>query len=996
MDKAWLWKKKPSEKTINGSTKINGEETIKANRLAELERSVEDLNQRLSSALFDCDTKDDLAAEHAKATEEAIAGWEQTKAEAASLKKNLDKVLQERVVSDERIAHLDAALKECMQQLRFVREEQEQRIHDAVTKTTREHDKVKMVFEQKLAESNKVISKLGNENTHLSKIIESKDALIEDLKARNSQWEVDFNVLKGRLESMQKDNNSMNYELRVLEKELEIRTEEREFNKRSNDASHKQHLESVKKIAKLETECQRLRLLVRKRLPGPAALARMKSEVDMLGRDQCGTRNKMIPSMGGSVTKDSPHESSPGSPSKKMNYLIERLCDIEEENKTLKEAMAKKTSELQSSKIMFEAQLAELSKSPKAMELPRDISASRRLSFASEDAESWSPGLMVEMENLRNEKMRNSPSCKTVGSSDISLMDDFVEMEKLAIVSMDKSPTHSHSRVSSTGSPAFFSPVNSKSGLSSSVGTGKELVPVISSPSGLSDKSHEIRSFEGNYSDWVQDILKRILEQNRLTLRSSSEIIEDIKVALLEDGKEKSNLSSPVSISKVEKTEVSTKPLESGMKEAICKIVELIERINQQSSKDASGELPLSEVGATLPYKNSGYTYRVYQWKSTELNHVLRQFVHTCHDLLSGEAEIENFAGQLSSTFEWVMNHCFSLQDVSSMRDTIKKQLDWDETQSETDHVNGINTSSSEKEKSETQIPQATDEENKRLQDELKETKSAKNDLEVRLQSASDRLKALMSKLQSSEKSNADLQTEVEALKASMGVLEEQIESQKSLNEDLNTQLSVVRIELKETCQKFSSLEVELEDRKNSYHKLETTCVEQQLQLESITKSKPKHDTKETQLQNGWEITAASEKLAECQETILNLGKQLKAMASSKDAVILDKVNRHRNTQSSLLEQILAENGVVPDEESPKMKEIICTTESPKAHTHLQENRQSREFFTGVNETRYNGVGPLAIVPSNKKRGEGLSLLKKLLSRRKKDTSRRMSLPRND
>jgi len=36
------------------------------------------------------------------------------------------------------------------------------------------------------------------------------------------------------------------------------------------------------------------------------------------------------------------------------------------------------------------------------------------------------------------------------------------------------------------------------------------------------------------------------------------------------------------------------------------------------------------------------------------------------------------------------MNHCFSLQDVSSMRDAIKKQFDWDETLSENEAETGM------------------------------------------------------------------------------------------------------------------------------------------------------------------------------------------------------------------------------------------------------------------------------------------------------------------
>lgn len=1040
--KTWPWKKKSADKAA--SDKVNEEEAARAQKLVELETSVEDLNQKLSSALSDCKTKDDLAAKQKKELEKTLTGWEQTKEEAASQKLVLDKALQQRVVADERISHLDAALKECMQQLRFVREEQEQRVHDAVMKTTKEHEKVRRVLEEKLAETKKSLSKLTTENTHLNKIIQIKEQLIEDVERRNAQAEADYSALEAKLDSMRKDNASVIYELRMLEKELEIRTEEREFNRRSSDASHKQHLESVKKIAKLETECQKLRLLVRKRLPGPADLARMRSEVDMLGRDQAGaTRTRLVPSMGGSMAKEPIQENSPGSPSKKVNYLIERLCDIEEENKTLKEELSKKTSELNASRIMcarttsklseVEAQLAEYSQGKKMRTPSRDFSVSRRLSFTSEDAESWSPSLLAEMENIRNEKPRGSPSCRTVGSSDICLMDDFAEMEKLALVCVNKSP--GISSLSPVGSPAVLSLSDAKFGVPSSEAAGKELVLVTDKHSGFSDKDHELPSkvtHEGKYSGLIHDILTFISEQEHLALRNPDEIVKDIKIAL-GDEKERSRLSNPpklpdssgdtypVSVTKDLSKEASTKH-QSGLNQSVRKIVELIERINQQSSKDFSSETLVSEDGSSLSYKNpvtpTGYTYRVFQWKSTELNHILRQFVHTCDDLLNGKAEFENFTVQLTSTFEWIMNHCFSLQDVSSMKEIIKQHFHWDESRSECDHGTGINSFSSDTGKAQatkgpsSEKPQADEmscdlnEENKRPT----ALESAKKNLEVRLQSATERIKALLTKLQESEKGMADLQKELDILKASKDMLEEQNENHKLLIEDLNTQLTVVRAELNKSSQKISSLEVELEDKKNSCHELENTYLEQQLQLESMSKNEL---NKEQRHQNGWEISEASEKLAECQQTILNLGKQLKALASPKEAALLDKVisinptdavnsNGHANNhsrRSSLLDQILAENGVESDElESPKMKEIICTTDSQREDTHPPHNPKSLEDYTGPNATSYKGgataVGALAIVP-RKKRGGSLSLLKKLLSVRKKDASRKVSRPRN-
>jgi chromosome segregation ATPase len=104
--------------------------------------------------------------------------------------------------------------------------------------------------------------------------------------------------------------------------------------------------------------------------------------------------------------------------------------------------------------------------------------------------------------------------------------------------------------------------------------------------------------------------------------------------------------------------------------------------------------------------------------------------------------------------------------------------------------------------------------------------------MEARLQSATDKTETLMVKLRESEQRVERLQAEVEILKESKGMVEDQIENQKSINEDLDTQLTVTKAKLNEVFQKFSSLEVELEDRSNCCEELEATCLELQLQLE--------------------------------------------------------------------------------------------------------------------------------------------------------------------
>lgn len=143
--------------------------------------------------------------------------------------------------------------------------------------------------------------------------------------------------------------------------------------------------------------------------------------------------------------------------------------------------------------------------------------------------------------------------------------------------------------------------------------------------------------------------------------------------------------------------------------------------------------------------------------------------------------------------------------------------------------------------------------------------------------------------------------------------------------------------------------------------------------------------------------------MAECQETILNLGKQLKALASPREAVLFDKVvsgpadntvvaalttpERNTRQRTSLLDKMLAEDKTrIQDLNSPKAGVIILDGNRYSAFAPNGTTETYPESFTssnGVNHPRGEDViGPMAIVPI-KKRGSG-GLLKKLLRRRKR------------
>lgn len=134
------------------------------------------------------------------------------------------------------------------------------------------------------------------------------------------------------------------------------------------------------------------------------------------------------------------------------------------------------------------------------------------------------------------------------------------------------------------------------------------------------------------------------------------------------------------------------------------------------------------------------------------------------------------------------------------------------------------------------------------------------------------------------------------------------------------------------------------------------------------------------------EIIAASEKLAECQETILNLGKQLKALASPTNASVPDKIicnpiyeapppppsppppvtaatNHHR---ISLLDKMMAEDAAKAIE-TTKTKSSFVGVNGINGIKH-QEDEDALVNF-------------LSIVPSKKKKS---GVLRKLLWRRKK------------
>ncbi|XP_038885054.1 filament-like plant protein 3 [Benincasa hispida] len=316
----------------------------------EINDSVKSLSDRLSAALLNVKAKEDLVKQHAKVAEEAIAGWEKAENEVGHLKQQLGTMVQQKSALEDRVSHLDGALKECVRQLRQAREEQEQKIHDAVEEKTREWESTKVDLERQLL------------------ALQSKaDA------AKCGSPQVDPSLGK-MLESLKRENAALRHELHAQYRELETRTIERDLSTQTAETASKQHLESIKKMAKLEAECRRLKFMSCK----PSLLD---------------------------------HKSIAAS-----TISIESLTDTQSDNGE------------QLNAVDIEIRRTERNKCEPSCSYPRAST------------------LLAELNQLGNEKTVNS---NLPSSLELDLMDDFLEMERLAsLPECDTGKSHQESEAS--------------------------------------------------------------------------------------------------------------------------------------------------------------------------------------------------------------------------------------------------------------------------------------------------------------------------------------------------------------------------------------------------------------------------------------------------------------------------------------------------------------------------------------------------------------------
>ncbi|XP_068308673.1 filament-like plant protein 4 [Pyrus communis] len=876
-----------------------------------LEDEIKDLNDKLSAADTEMTTKESLVKQHAKVAEEAVSGWEKAEAEALALKNHLESVTLLKLTAEDRASHLDGALKECMRQIRNMKEEHEEKIQDVVFTKNKQCDKIKHELEAKIANLDQELLRSAAENAAISRSLQERSNMLFKISEEKSQAEAEIEHFKGNIESCEREINSLKYELHIATKELEIRNEEKNMSMRSAEAANKQHVEGVKKVAKLEAECQRLRGLVRKKLPGPAALAQMKLEVESLGRDYGETRLKKSP-----VKPSSPHMSPHMSPvtefsldnaqkfQKENEFLTERLLAMEEETKMLKEALAKRNSELLDSRSMcaqtasklqtLEAQLQihNLQKSsPKSVvQITSGVSSSQNasnppsLTSLSEDGNDDTRSC-AESSGTTLEK-NNAKSNKSESQKDLNLMDDFLEMEKLACL-----PNDSNGAVSVADGPNRKTSERESDGALGDVTADKDIP---------SEQQHELPGSHPE-SDESQLPLVKLRSRISMLLEFSSKetdfgkVIEDIKHVVQEA---QENLY-PHTVNCVSE--------EVDSSDALC---------DRQANPDDSGLTTEKEITLSQPATETIKIISEDLASAISLIHdfvlLLGKEVMEVHDTVPDgngfNQKIEGFSGTFSKVIhgnlslgEFVLGLSHVLSNATELKFNV---LGFKGVESETNSPDCIDKVALPENKvvekdssqrfqndcvhiSNHSNPEVPDDGNlvsgyepnaapcKISLEEFEQMKSEKDNLATDLARCSETLEMTKSQLQETEQLLAEAKSQFASAKNSNSLAETQLkcmaESYRSLEsraQELETELNLLRV-------RTDTLESELQEEKSNHQDALARCMELQDQLKSIERLEAETEFKTKQDR---ELADAAEKLVECQETIYLLGKQLKAL----------------------------------------------------------------------------------------------------------------------
>ncbi|GFS35968.1 filament-like protein [Actinidia rufa] len=849
-----------------------------------LEDQVKELNEKLSGAQTEMTNKDKIVKQHAKVAEEAVSGWEKAEAEALALKNHLES----------------------------------------------------LELEAKIGNLGQELLRSEAENAALSRSLQERSNMLVKIREEKSQAEEEIELLKSNMASCEKEINSLKYELHIVAKELEIRNEEKNMSVRSADVANKQHLEGVRKIAKLEAECQRLRGLVRKKLPGPAALAQMKLEVESLDRDYGETRVRRSP-----VKPPSPHlfqlpEFSLDNVQKfqKDNeFLTERLLAMEEETKMLKEALAKRNSEVQASRNIcaktvsklqsLESQLQannqQTSPSKPILQIPTEASFSQNagslpsLTSLSEDGKddegscggSWATTLISEVSHCQKQK-NIEKSKKAENANRVELMDDFLEMEKMANLSNESNGAISDPDVSN----------NIKLSLPSSQCDVDSLhvMKLRSRISMLFESTPKDSDMEKILDDMrcvLQETLDSLhlhsmgcaLEESRCSearggtqaCPEGTEVTEEKEISLFQDSKSGAGSVHPI-----------TKELEDA-----------ISRIHEFAL--ALGNEAMAIQGTS--HNGDGLSQKIQEFSASFDNAInnkinLLDFVVDLSSVLNEANELHfKILGYNNNEAETSSSDCIDkvvLPENKVVHDTSREGYPngcahFSDSISDPDipHEGSFQTFKSNAASWKCSL------------EEFEQLKLEKDNLVLDLARCSETLESTKNQLQEMEQLLAEVKSQLASAHKLNSLSETQLKCMAESYKSLETRTEELQIEVNLLRAKTETLGNELQEERRNHQDALAKCKDLQEQLQRLEPnyfpayvgtawpSCPISDRNEScavadsDVKNNQErdLAAATEKLAECQESIFLLGKQLKALRPRTE-FLGSPINNERNQKN--------------------------------------------------------------------------------------------------
>ncbi|CAL9077419.1 unnamed protein product [Musa acuminata var. zebrina] len=950
--RSWPWKKKSSEKVMTaidsshstlsntGGNQVDQDGNYTVNyvqisaesyaHLTELENQVNILNEKLSAALIEMTAKDDLVKQHAKVAEEAVSGWEKAEAESSALKHQLESVTLLKLTAEERASHLDSALKECMKQTRNVKEESEQKLHDVIFAKTKQWEKIKAELEAKLDAFEEELLKASAENAALSRSIQERSDILMQVSDEKMQADTEIELLKTNIDSCKKEINSLKYELHVTSKELEIRNEEKNMSTKSADAANKQHLEDVKKISKLEAECQRLRGLVRKKLPGPAALAQMKLEVENLGRDHKETRMRHSP-----AKNPSPHHKSTptcdfASESihtlqKENEFLTTHLLTIEEETKMLREALSKRNSELQASRDMcaktasklcsVEAQMLALNQQKVSSTPNIDVSSDTTLTQNESNLSSltsmsedgideegnysvpWATTLMSELSQFQKEK--DTVKYKNIDNSNhLELMDDFLEMERLACLSTE-------SNGATTISDGVLDKMKTENTSATLLGdvqkddTSEVQVMASEKPEILPCTNQNHYGLVINKHDHLLVKLQsRIASIFKLQDQEVDigKVLEDIRHIMKETQEELPQHSISCAIKGNYLTDASCdeKPHHDDINETTDIVISMHDSVSYADGKNDLGQ-ELNNVITEIqdfvtylgkeaivtqdhPFDTQGLSEKIQQFSSCvkDVQHdekCLNDAILILSHILS-EANKVGFRMSLDMNNEWKSSISDCIDKATLLENRVAQHEPRNENfsgRSSSSHVeidrpiSDINEQRTTMQKFSLKEFEQMKLEKENMQVELSTCTKLLEEMKLQLVETEQNMTELRSQLATSKKLNSLSETQLKCMAESYNLLESRARELETEVNVLHSEVQTLSNKLQEERQFHEDDLAKLRDLQEKIDRYDKCC----MCSDAYTGTNKKQEK---------EIEAAAEKLAECQETILMLGRQLQAL----------------------------------------------------------------------------------------------------------------------